>query len=121
MNIKTTNFEIDDRTRDYLNKRVDSLRKFVDLESPNIILDVELGKNTEHHNKGDIFIAEFNLSISGEYYRAEENSENIMSSIDLAIEELLKQLRRGKDKKETLFKKGGRKMKDLIRRFTPGN
>ncbi|HJN62631.1 MAG TPA: ribosome-associated translation inhibitor RaiA [Candidatus Paceibacterota bacterium] len=117
MNIKITNFEIDNRTRDYLNKRLDNLRKFVDLESPNTKLDIEIGRTTGHHQKGDIFKTEFNLSISGEFYRVEEKSEDILSSIDASTEELSRQLRRNKGKKETLFRKGGRKMKELLRRF----
>ena len=115
MNLKITNFEIDTETRDYLDKRLENLKKFVDLDNPNTNLDIEIGKTTEHHQKGDIFRSEFNLSISGEYYRSEEESQSITSSIDLAIEDLLKQLRRGKDKKETLFKKGGRKIKEILR------
>ena len=115
MNIKFTNFELDDKTRNYLSKRLDNLKKFVDLNSPNTNLDIEIGKTSEHHQKGDIFRTELNLSISGEYYRSEEESQSITSSIDLAIEELLKQLRRDKDKKETLFKKGGRKIKEILR------
>lgn len=119
MNLKTTNFEINGETKDYLNKKIEHLGKFVNLNSPNTNLDVEIGKISEHHQKGDIFRAEFNLSIGGEYYRADEESQSIMSAIDLAIEELLKQLRRGKDKRETMIKRGGRKIKEMLRNINP--
>ena len=119
MNIKTTNFVLDSKTREYLNKKVDSLSKFINPNDDSINLDIELGKTTEHHQKGDIYRAEFNLSVGGEFYRTEENSEDILSSIDLAIEELSKQLRRYKTKKETLFKRGAGKIKEMIHRFDP--
>jgi ribosomal subunit interface protein len=115
MNIKITKFELNPKTRNYLNKRLEQLKKFVDLKSPNTNLDIEIGKTTRHHRKGDIFKTELNLTISGKYYRAEEESESIESSIDLATEELLKQLRRNKDKKETLLKRGGRKIKSTLK------
>jgi ribosomal subunit interface protein len=115
MNIKSTNFNMGDSVKNYLDEKLNRLRKFVDLETPNTNLDIEIGKTTAHHQKGDIFRTELNLTIGGEYYRAEEESESLESSIDLAIDDLLKQLRRGKGKKETLFKKGGRSIKETFR------
>jgi len=117
INLKAINFNVNNKTRAYLDKRLKSLKKFVDLKSPNSTLDVEVGKTTEHHQKGEIFRTELNLEIGGEFFRAVEKSEDILSSIDIAIEELITQLRRRKDKKETLYKKGGRKFKEMIRRF----
>jgi ribosomal subunit interface protein len=119
MNIKVTNFSLGDTTRNYLNEKLKHLNKFMDINSPNVILDVEIGRTTEHHHKGEIYKAEFNLNNSGEHYFAREESEDVLSSIDMAIDDLLKQLRRGKDKKETLFKRGGRQIKNMLRRFNP--
>jgi ribosomal subunit interface protein len=115
MNLKTTNLKLDTQTREYLNKKIDGLSKFFDPNDSSLKLDVEIGRISEHHQKGDVFRAEFNLSIGGKYYRAEETNESIMSAIDSATDELSKQLRRGKNKKETLFKRGGRKLKETFR------
>ncbi len=60
---------------------------------------VDVGKTSKHHNKGAIFRAEFNLTLPGKMIRAEETREDLYEAIDTASKDLLRQIKKYKDKK----------------------
>jgi ribosomal subunit interface protein len=119
MNIFTNNFEMDAGTKDYLEKRLKSIEKFVDINDENTNLSIEIGKATDHHQKGNFFRTEINLNFGGNYYRAEAEEVSIPSSIDISVEELLMQLGKSKDKKVSMLRRSGARVKDFLRRFDP--
>lgn len=116
LNIKATNLELTNEIRSHVESRINSLDKFIDANQNDLaIFDVEVGKITTAQHSGKIFRAEINLSLGGNLYRAEEITEHINESIDVATHELERQIRKQKNKKHSLFKKGAEKIKNILK------
>lgn len=75
--------------------------------------DVEFAKVTPQQ-KGKIFRLEVNLHVDGSLFRAEATEESFEKAIDEVRDELDKELRRAKEKQETLVKQVGREMKEKM-------
>ena len=80
-----------------------------------IFADVELAKTTRHHQKGDIFKAEINLTVSGKLIRAVAEEWDLRVAIDAVKDELQREIKGNKEKSESLYKKGARLFKKIIR------
>lgn len=89
--IKATNMELTDAIREYVEKRLSSLAKMCERYSPCDVA-VEVGKTTQHHQKGDVLFAEFNLTIPGEVLRATSTKDDLYAAIDDAKDQLKRQL-----------------------------
>jgi ribosomal subunit interface protein len=81
------------------------------------ILDVsvDIGKTTSHHTHGEIFRAEINVSIKGKVLRAVSDKEDLYSAIDDVHDEIVEILKDTKEKKDALWRRGARKIKNLLR------
>ena len=113
INITSRNIELTPTLRDYVEKRLGSISKFVHGE-PSI--NVEIGKTTEHHKQGDIFQAEVNvITPLGKQYRAVSEKSDIYEAIDDIRNEIVRELTHDKEKKMTLFRRGAQKIKNLIK------
>lgn len=112
---KATNIELENGWKVLVEQKFQTLEKFIGDET-DLKCDVEFEKETgEHHNAGKIHRVEANLFLGGTLYRAEATEESFEQAIDEVREELEKELRRSSNKKETLFKRGGRKIKEMLR------
>ncbi len=116
-NIKATDFVLTPAIKDYLEKRISHLDKFI---NPEIIKDTvmcyaEIGKTTNHHKTGDLFRTEFMIHIGGKAFRASAEEADLYSSIDIATEEMAEELKSFKDKKTSLLKRSGAKIKSFIK------
>lgn len=115
--IKTTDLELNEDLKNYLEKRLEAIGKMVDLNNPTLLAEVELARTTEHHQTGDIFKAELNLSIDGQRFRAVAERLDISTAIDEMRDQIIHELRTYKGKKQSLIKRGGAKLKMLLRKF----
>jgi len=79
-----------------------------------ILAEVEVGMDSTHHQKGQVYRSEVNVSSDGKMYRAAATGESMTASLDQLKDEISKVIRRSENKKETLFKKGGRAIKNLF-------
>lgn len=116
-NLKTTNIDVDDETKNYLAKRIKKFEKFIAEDSSPAIADIELERMTGQQS-GKIFRAEVNLQVRDLYLRAEEEAENIREAIDGMQEEMVRELRDAKEKKQTQTRDGARKAKKQLRNQT---
>lgn len=114
ISIKTKNLELTDALRDVLEKRLSTLERLLPKEG-DTVCEVELAKTTEHHQAGNIFRAEINLSLGGQLLRAEATEETIENAIDRAKNELKAELRKMNSKNESLFRRGARRAKEMFR------
>ena len=114
-NIKATNFELNDSIRDYLDKRLSALNKFIDDVDDSAMCYVEVGKTTEHHRSGDIFRAEINLHIGGSVYRGEHECTDLYSAIDKVKDEVVIELKKSKIKRSSFMRRGGRRLKEMMK------
>lgn len=64
---------------------------------------------------GAVWRAEMNVLVEGVPYRAEAVAESMQAAIDMLKDEMLEQLKKGKDKHVSLLRKGGAKVKEWLR------
>lgn len=115
LNIKATNIVLTDAIRAYLEKRLQSLDKLISLEDPSVMIDVELGRSTNHHQNGDIFFAEINIHRGKDTFRSVSNRPDLQSAIDDMRDEIAGELSSRKGKLLSLSRKGGQLAKALLR------
>lgn len=115
INTKATNVELTPAIHNYLNKKIATFDKLINKNDESAALNVVLAKITRHHQKGDIFKAEMNLHISGKVLQASSEEQDIFAAIDLAKDEMMRELKSHKDKRIGILKRGGAKVKQIIK------
>ena len=120
INIKTTNMELTSAINDYVNRRLVGVEKFIK-DGEEMIAYIEVGKTTNHHKQGDIFRAEFNIEISGAKFYTFSEKEDLYVAIEDAKEEIVRQIKTNKDRKQTLFKRGAKSIKKMLKGISDRN
>jgi len=115
LNIKGTNLEITPSVHEYVSKKIEDLTHFFSDHLERATVFVEIGRTTQHHNKGDVFRAEITIKVGGEPIRTEAIAGEWHAAFDLAKEEINLKVAKFKNKKDTLYKKGVRALKNLMR------
>jgi len=96
--IKATRVELSEELKDYIEKKVGMLEKYLgSVQATN--MDVEVEKTTNHHQKGDIYRAEFNLAVPGELLRVEKSEGEIKKAIDKVKDHMEVVIKKYKEKK----------------------
>jgi ribosomal subunit interface protein len=116
INITTNNIDLNDHLSDKINNKGNKILKYITSQNEDTTLDVKISKDTNHHRHGEIFSAEYNLSVEGRLVRATSSKESIDAAIDHSYEEMIKRLRRSKGKWKTLLISGARKAKGILKR-----
>ena len=115
-NIKMTDFSMTPAIKNYVEKRMAHLNKFVNKGLEELpMCYVEIGKTTNHHKKGELFKAEFTVHIGKKSFRAEAREEDLYAALDKITEEMTEELKSFKDKTVSLTKKGGAKIKKMMK------
>jgi putative sigma-54 modulation protein len=115
ISIKATNIDLTPALRDYTEKRLNNLSKFTGGEPT---LSVEIGKTTAHHKQGDVFLAEVSLVTPlGKQYFASSSRSDLYEAIDDVRNEMMRELTSDKKKRDSLFRRGARKIKGMLRGF----
>ncbi|PIR71926.1 MAG: ribosomal subunit interface protein [Candidatus Nealsonbacteria bacterium CG10_big_fil_rev_8_21_14_0_10_36_24] len=111
--IKTKNLELNQELQDYIQEKINSLEKFAKVfqgenyyngfftkGKPRAEVWVEIGRTTKHHQKGDIFRAEVQMRLSGKSLRAESERNDLKLAITEIKDELQRELKKYKGKRE---------------------
>ena len=114
-NIKATNYELTPEIRNYIDQQIPKFEKVLPADTEEIILDVEVAKTTNHHNQGPVYRAEFNMKYKDQFKRAESTQEDIRSALELAGDDLARQIRKTKERRNDLVRKGAKKVKGWLR------
>lgn len=115
--IRSINFDLTPSIEEYINKKISSLEKFIS-GNQSILCEVEIGRTTKHHNSGDIFKAEVNIMLpQGRQVYTTAEGPDIYTAIDMVRDETERALVSEKDKKDTLFRRGASKIKNLLKRI----
>jgi ribosomal subunit interface protein len=112
INFKYNNHAEAQELSDITEQKLATLKKFIAADQ-SIICDAEFDK-VAANKKGAIFRFSTNLQVDGDMYRADATEESFEAAVDEVRDELDKKLRRTKSKKDSLGKKAGRAMKNLI-------
>lgn len=115
ISITVHNTERTPALQDYVEKRFAGLSKFTAGEP---VIVVELSVTTAHHRQGDIFEAKVEVTTPlGKKYVAASEKADMYAAIDDVRNEIVRLLSSAKDKKETLFKRGAQKVKNILKGF----
>lgn len=118
INIKAVGIELTPAINEYVEKKVSSLEKYF-RASPDALVQVEVGKSTQHHKQGNVFRAEIHVSGQGlDHYAAAEEAD-INAAIDAVKDDLARKLTHEKGKREALYRRGGRAVKEMMRNWNP--
>lgn len=101
-----TGLDIDDRTREYIEKRLTRIEKLTDELDR---FEVEIEKEKRGHFRVEVMIIGPHHQV-----RAEESTESVEASIDAVADELETQLVRQAEKRETEILRGARSIKKRL-------
>ena len=118
INIKATNMDLTDTLRDYVHSKIGALEKIIG-SSEDVNLFVEIGKESNHHNKGEVYMAEVRTRISGKDYYIKKFESNLYAAIDAVKDDLIRDVKVDKKRGETLFRRGARSLKKRIKGMKP--
>lgn len=120
MNIRTkaTNITLSPAINEYLDKHTRKVAKLVG-GNPAIQCDIELGRASDHHNKGDIFRAEIHIVGAGLDAYASAEREDLYSAIDTVRDEILHELKNRKDKRQSVMRRSGARVKAIVKGLMP--
>ncbi len=122
--IKAKNIELTAHLKDYAEKKLGSVGRFIPAllkkeiedkeqvgrEVARVVLEVEVEKVTGEE-KGKIFRTEAQMLLPGRVVKAEDVAETVKASVDEVKYELERQVKEYKEKEETRKRKGGQKAK----------
>ncbi|KKS26389.1 MAG: hypothetical protein UV36_C0015G0009 [Parcubacteria group bacterium GW2011_GWC2_42_6] len=110
--IKTKDIKLSPAVEGYIKKRVEGLKKFIkNFDGESIRTEVEVGKTSRRHQSGDIFRSEINLTVGGKFFRAESEQATVQAAVDETRDDLEQQIRKFKNKQDTIFIRGARSLK----------
>ncbi len=110
--LKATNIELTDEMESYVNKRVQSLDKYL---SGGELAHVEVGKSTNHHKNGDVFRAEIRLTYEGKHLYAVAEKGDLFSAIDEARDDMVGLITSRKERMKAQFRHGAQKVKNMMK------
>lgn len=87
--------ELTPALRQYVEEKMNSLDKFAhDI----MMIDVVVGMDSNHHNKGEIYSCGANVEVKGDVLRVERNAEDLYKAIDKVKDHLREVLANRKEK-----------------------
>ena len=114
-NIKATNLELTPALREFVEKRFESLGGVLNLADTTLKVQIEVGRTTRHHDKGDVYRAEFNVRARRGVFRTEAERSDIYTAIGDARDEMEVALARAKGRYRSFLRRSRRAVKDMLR------
>ncbi len=114
IHFKGTNYEITSAVTGLATKKIEALKKYLGKNAAGAYAYVDLGKETEAHQKGRIWYTDINLDSDGKRFYAKATEENLETALDKTVAELGRELRSASERKQSLVRKGGALLKNLM-------
>ena len=123
VNLKATNIDLTQALKDFVEKKISGLDKFISHPDGGIQAWVEIGMTTKGQQSGDIYRAEIQITVPhvDKGVRVESTSTDLYAAIEEARDEMKVELRRIKDKKISLARQGSRAIKNALKFFMGNN
>lgn len=118
-NIKATGIDLTPSLRVYVEEKLGYVERLIGQAEDNLMANVEIGKTSNHHHSGEVFRAEINLHLAGHDYRAVRTDVDLYAAIDQVKDDVMEEIKSYRDKRHTLLRRGGRKLKSMLRGLTP--
>lgn len=116
--IKATGISLTPAISDYIEKRLKRISKLIKGDRAARVL-VEVGKTSNHHNKGDIFRAEIRIVGTGKDLYVSSEKPDLYAAIDDASDEILRELSSSKDRKLSRMRRSGLRVKTMMKGLWP--
>jgi putative sigma-54 modulation protein len=112
IDVRAENMELTDAIASAIDEKLGSLDKYLESIGTPKELRVNVGKTTNHHNKGEVFKAEADLLIPGHTIHAEATETELYAAIDILKDELKNRLVKVVKTTIDLHRAGGRQAKE---------
>lgn len=114
INVKATGTGLANAVHDRIEKICARLEKLANAFDPDSLeCDIEVGKITRHHRKGNIYRAEIHFAAAGKYFRAVAEGETETAALDVAHDEIKHAFVHSKHKKQSVARRSGARIKKL--------
>ncbi len=110
---KHTNSDTDSRIHDFVTQKLSALDKYL-ATSTDVKTEVEFEKIASHRS-GAICRVEVNIAVGGALYRAEATEQTFEAAVDVVKGQLDQELRKAHSRRTSLFRRGSRKIKEILR------
>lgn len=124
INLQSKNMELTPAIRDYVEKRVTNLEKLltkIEEGGGEVSVIFDVSQSTKHHKSGDIFHADCLVKIKGDEYYASADEEDLYAAIDGIKDTLFREISSEKDKNQTMFIRGARSVKKMLKGLSRRN
>src|SRR3989344_322588 len=124
INLRAKNIELTPAIENYVYKKVTNLEKLlstIEINGGEALVNFEVGKITKHHKSGIVFHSNCLININGEKFYCSSDKEDLYQAIDEIRESLYEEIRRYKDRKQTLFKRGALSVKKMLKGLSKRN
>jgi putative sigma-54 modulation protein len=98
--IKTKNLELTEAIENYVNEKIGSLEKFINVSPSEISVEIE--KETNHHRKGPFFKAEAKIDLPGKTLISVSQKDDLLQAIVEVKDELQQEIKKYKAKTQEL-------------------
>lgn len=113
ISIKSTLIELTPALSDYAEKRLSTITKYTEGDCA---IAVEIGKTTMHHRNGPVYHAEVSVTTPlGRNYHATSEKADLYEAIDDIRADIVREVKSGKSRRQTLFRRGSQKIKSLVK------
>lgn len=95
INLRATGCELTPALRQYVEEKFNALEKY---GTHLFQADVHVGKDSPHHNKGDVFTCSATIEMTGDVIKIERTADDLYKAIDKVKDHLRETLSQMKDK-----------------------
>ena len=120
--IKTKKLELTPSLEHFINKKVNSLQKFLGvfkhhelpMKKGHALFDtlIEVGRESKHHRKGDVYKTEIMIALPGKHLFAQATGDDVIKTINEARNEIEREIRKYKTKTIEFPRRKSKKMRD---------
>jgi len=109
--IKIKNLDHSEALNDFVEKKFESIEKFVEGEKMPVEIFIEIEKETKHHKKGEIFLVKAQVILFGKNIMAEAFGDDLFVTVGKAKDELKTEIEKFGDKRIDVSRREARKVK----------
>ncbi|MCX6752398.1 MAG: ribosome-associated translation inhibitor RaiA [Candidatus Nomurabacteria bacterium] len=124
INLFGKNIDLTEAIKDYVLKRVTNLGKLlstIEERGGKVMVNFEVGKSTKHHKSGEVFHTDCLIKIDGKEFYGSADKEDLYEAIDAVKDSLYNEINKNKDRTQTLFHRGARSIKKMMKGLSRRN
>jgi len=124
INLHSKNIEELGEIEEYVNKKVTDLEKLlsrIEESGGKVMVNFEVSRSTKHQKSDDICHADCLIKIDGKEFYASADKKDLYQAIDEIKDTLYREISRDKDRRQTLFQRGARSVKKMMKGLSKRN